>query len=356
MIETGTTSILSASSYGVQRVLWSFSSDFRSDHPGAYSPVHGSDLHLDGLVASVAGLSLADGSAQGTMETDPVDAPAFDWLVPWWNADTAGRGSIEIFLQVETAAGWSAWYSMGQWSQAATSRSGGDETAKVETDTLLLASKANRFKLKVALSAGKGAAGTVIVRRLGVISRDRSATRPTTRSYLLQESSNKVPCRSQMVEAADIRGRICSPTCAAMALQLLGIGLPTSFVAADCYDFGAKIYGNWPFNVASLWRLGARARLDFFPTMETAAGELFAGRLLIASIRFAEGQLGGAPITKTNGHLVLVTGLRKDESGAFFVLVNDPAASGPKEVRRRYNLAEFEKAWTGVAYVVEGKR
>ena len=159
-----------------------------------------------------------------------------------------------------------------------------------------------------------------------------------------------------MLESAEIRGRICSPTCAAMVLQSIGIDLPTAFVAADCYDGGAKIYGNWPFNVASLWRLGAIARLDFFPGMEMALAELSKGHLLIASIKFAEGCLRGAPISKTSGHLVLIVGLDKDEKGAFRVLVNDPAAARPEEAFRAYDLAEFEKAWTGIAYVIERRR
>ncbi|HWP67872.1 MAG TPA: C39 family peptidase, partial [Rectinemataceae bacterium] len=143
---------------------------------------------------------------------------------------------------------------------------------------------------------------------------------------------------------------------AAMALEYLGFNLPTAFVAADCYDAGAKIFGNWPFNVASLWRLGARTRLDYFANAEMAAAELQAGHLLIASIRFGHGELTDAPISKTNGHLVLITGLARDATGAYRILVNDPAASGESEVKRSYDLAEFEKAWTGVAYVIEGRR
>jgi len=356
MKETRSMIARSSSSYGIQRTLWSFGADSISDSVGAYSPVHGAEARFDGLVIEEAGLTLAKGSPKGAMETEPMEASEFDWMVPWWNADTACGGYLEIFLQVETSIGWSRWYSLGQWSRSPASFSDGDDTGKVETDTLLLATKSRRFKVKAELSAGTGGAGAVIVKRMGVISRDRARACQPARSYFLQECVAKAPPRSQMVEATDIRDRICSPTCAAMALQSFGIDLPTTFVAADCYDAGAKIYGNWPFNVASLWRLGAVARLDFFPNMEMAVGDLSAGHLLIASIKFADGQLAGAPISKTSGHLVLIVGLRRNEMGSFHVLVNDPAAASPAEVSRRYDLAEFEKAWTGIAYVIEGKR
>lgn len=356
MSETDDTSILSSSSYGVMRILWSFGTDPWSDLKGSYSPVHDVRLRLDGLIASPEGLQLAPGSPFGTMETDPIGAPAFDWLLPWWNADTAGEGAVEVFLQVESGAKWSRWYAMGRWSRIAASASCADETARVETDTLILAAKSERYRVKMELSAGEEKNGAAIVKRMGVVTRDRSIARTPARPYLLQEKANKVPCRSQMTEAAEIRGRICSPTCGAMALQHFGVHLPTAFVAADCYDAGAKIYGNWPFNVASLWRLGLRAKLDFFPSIEMIVSELSAGRIIIASVKFGEGQLSAAPIKKTNGHLVLIAGLQKNESGAFDVLVNDPAAASPAEVPRRYKLAEFENVWTGVGYVIEGKR
>ena len=295
------------------------------------------------------------GPAFGTLELASPELEPFDWLVPWWNVDIAGDASIELFLAVETQASWSRWYPMGLWSHAPSSFSCSDGTATVETDTLVLSAKASRCRLKVEVSLGSGGTGSVVIRRLGILARERGIARAQARPGFLKESHLAAPSRSQMVEAADIRGRICSPTCGAMALERLGLNYPTAFVAADCYDRGAGIYGNWPFNVASLWRLGGDARLDFFPSMEAASVLLQAGNLIIASIRFGEGMLRGSPIGKTNGHLVLLTGLERDESGAWRVLVNDPAAADPSGVHRDYALDEFERAWTGVGYVVKDR-
>ncbi len=289
------------------------------------------------------------------LELESPELDPFDWLVPWWNADIAGDASLELFLAVETKAGWSRWYPMGRWSMTSSSFACSDGTAKVETDTLVLSARAQRFRLKVETSRGAEGTGSVVIRRLGVLTRDRGIPRARPRLEFLAESAIAIPCRSQMAEAREIRGRICSPTCCAMALEWLGLYYPTAFVAADCYDAGAKIYGNWPFNVASLWRLGLRSRLGFFPSMEAASGLLKAGNPIIASIKFGEGQLGGAPIAKTNGHLVLIRGLERDGSGAWRVLVNDPAAADSSSVGRNYALDEFERAWTGLGYVIEGR-
>jgi len=367
MQETGHATMLRSSSCGGSRVIWSFVSGSALDQPASYSSSPAVFGAMDGLVVSDGCLALGKGVRSGYLVTDPVDAEPFNWLVPWWNAETAGSGSLEIFLQVGTGKDgeneheheWSKWYPMGAWLETPRSFSEADGNAKIETDTLILLRKARCFRLKLLLRAGEeGDVGAVVVQRCGVMVRDTENQRSAAHasSLFLEESEITVPGRSQMVEGKDIRGRICSPTCVAMVLEYLGTSLPTAFVAASCYDAGAKIYGNWPFNVASLWKLGAVARLDFFADIEMAATELAAGHLLIASIRFGEGELTGAPIAKTKGHLVLLTGIHRDTAGAFRILVNDPAAPSESEVKRSYDLAEFGNAWTGVAYVIEGSR
>ena len=71
---------------------------------------------------------------------------------------------------------------------------------------------------------------------------------------------------------------------------------------------------------------------------------------LVASIRYAAGELPGAPMLATGGHLVVVTGVDGEA-----VLVNDPAAPYHGTVSRRYPLAAFSRAWfrhRGAVYIV----
>jgi DNA polymerase-3 subunit alpha len=105
MSETDEATILSSSSYGTMRIFWSFGADPWSDLKGSHSPVRDIRLKLDGLIMSPAGLQLAPGSPSGTMETDPIGAPPFDWLLPWWNADTAGEGAVEVILAARNEKG-----------------------------------------------------------------------------------------------------------------------------------------------------------------------------------------------------------------------------------------------------------
>jgi hypothetical protein len=61
----------------------------------------------------------------------------------------------------------------------------------------------------------------------------------------------------------------------------------------------------------------------------------------VASVSFSSGQLSGAPISATNGHLLVIVGFTPSGD----VVVNDPAASTDSGVRRTYDRGQFEDAW-----------
>jgi Peptidase_C39 like family len=77
-----------------------------------------------------------------------------------------------------------------------------------------------------------------------------------------------------------------------------------------------------------------------------------AGIPLVASIAFGRGDLTGAPISASNGHLLVIVGFT--DSGD--VVVNDPAAASRAGVRRTYDRSEFEDSWLpasgGTVYVI----
>jgi hypothetical protein len=71
---------------------------------------------------------------------------------------------------------------------------------------------------------------------------------------------------------------------------------------------------------------------------------------VIASIRYRAGELAGAAVEATSGHLVVLTGI----NGAN-VLVNDPAAPSRREVPRAYALKDLRRVWLeqgGIGYVL----
>ena len=87
-----------------------------------------------------------------------------------------------------------------------------------------------------------------------------------------------------------------------------------------------------------------------FPDWTAAAWCLSRRIPIIASIQYAPGELRGAPMEATTGHLIVLTGY---EEGV--VLANDPAAPTVATVPRRYRRADVTRAWLerrGIGYVL----
>jgi hypothetical protein len=159
-----------------------------------------------------------------------------------------------------------------------------------------------------------------------------------------------VPPESQMEQAANVRHRVCSPTSLAMVLGYWGVKTAVSALAAAALHPGLDLYGVWPAAVHVAGRHGVAGYLLRFPDWAAAAWCLERGIPIIASVRYATGELSGAAVAATEGHLLVLTGRDGDE-----VLVNDPAAATRGEVSRRYPLSEIRSVWldrTGVGYVL----
>jgi hypothetical protein len=118
------------------------------------------------------------------------------------------------------------------------------------------------------------------------------------------------------------------------------------------YDYDYEGTGNWPFNTAYAANLAGHAFVTRLTSLRPAERFIKAGIPLVASIAFGPGELDGAPISSTNGHLVVIVGFTKTGD----VVVNDPAAATNAGVRRTYDRAQFENAWIpksgGTVYVI----
>ena len=159
-----------------------------------------------------------------------------------------------------------------------------------------------------------------------------------------------VPPRSQMDEDAGIRLRICSPTSVAMVLEHYGRRVATAALAAEMLHAGLDRYGVWPAAIRAAGRHGIAGYVLRFPGWAAAAWCLAEGLPVIASVRYAAGELSGAAIAETSGHLLVLTGAAGDR-----ILVNDPAAPGTAGVPRGYARDELLRAWLdrgGIGYVL----
>ena len=291
---------------------------------------------------------------------------AFTQLVASWSATTPRNSWVEVRVKVPGGH----WMVLGRWASSdkhvrRTSVPGqSDAAGRVDVDTWKAASSAASYQLQVRLMRRAGASsaspsvsfvGAMVSRVSGVPA--VSAPGPA-RGVVLP-----VPTYSQMVHRGEFSqygggGEAwCSPTSTAMVLGYFG-RLPSASsyawaghrtdpwvdeVARRTYDAAYEGTGNWPFNTAYAASRGLSAFVTRLRSLAEAESFIAAGIPVITSVSFSSGQLTGAPISSTAGHLLVVVGFTSSGD----VVVNDPAASTASGVRRTYDRAQFERAWLG---------
>jgi hypothetical protein len=317
------------------------------------------------------------------------------WFSPWvkpgfglteliasYNASTPAGTFIEISARGRTGAGsTSSWDSLGRWAShdakfhRMSLGSQRDDLSRVAVDTLVTSSGVTftSWQLRLSLFRRTGTATTPTVTQVAAVASRLPATSPTSPPGSAAGQSLAVPKYSQEIHAGeypqwDGGGEAwCSPTSTSMVLGYWN-RLPTpkqyawvndayrqpwvDYAARYTFAWGYDGTGDWPFNTAYAAQFG----LDSFVTRlrSLREAELFIdeGIPLVASIGFGPGELDGAPISSTNGHLLVIRGFTQSGN----VIVNDPAAQVAKTVRRVYDRGQFENAWLdttgGVVYVI----
>ena len=165
-----------------------------------------------------------------------------------------------------------------------------------------------------------------------------------------------VPGYSQMVYP-DGGSVWCSPTSASMVLAYFnnyaGPCEPRVRAAVDgVFDWIYDGHGNWPFNTAYAAAQGYEGYVARLTSLAKAEEYIAAGVPVIMSIAWRKGDLTGADVDSTNGHLVVLVGF--DAAGN--PIINDPATPANETVRRTYLRSEFEPLWLqssgGTVYLI----
>ena len=272
-----------------------------------------------------------------------------------------------------------SWDTVADWSRTnrpvpRTTYSGqADDLGRVSVDTWYAAGAVTSWQVRVTLMRPKGSSLRCQprARRRRRVGRCLAPPDPTSKPGPGVGTVLPVPAYSQMVHSGHYPqwgggGEAwCSATSTAMVLGYYGISpTPTGITpghvdavvdhtAKMVYDHGYDGTGNWAFNTAYAATLVAG---DSYVTrmrdLREAEDYIAAGVPLVVSIAFGRNQLTGAPISASNGHLLVIVGFEADGD----VVVNDPAGATNAEVRRVYDRAQFERIWIaasgGTAYVI----
>ncbi len=337
--------------------------------------------HPDGLVRRYAA---------GSWTAPPVPAgfPVRE-VVPSWTADTPGDSWLRVELR-----GWhddapvTGWYALAEWAghDHAVRRTSvprqRDAAGAVDTDTLVLATRATGWQVRVTLLRPADSAETPVLRTVGAVASgpdrtadggvagpgpDRTAAGGAAWGTVLD-----VPRYSQRRHAgahpqwAGGGDSWCSPTCTSMVLAYWGAEpAPEHYAWVDppgprpvvvhavrhCYDHAFAGAGNWPFNTAYAGLHGLDAFVTRLRSLTEAEAFVAAGIPLIVSAAFRSGEVPGLDYD-TAGHLVVLVGFTAEGEP----VLNDPYAPDDDGVRRTVARDAFARAWQagsgGVAYVL----
>ncbi|WP_369409545.1 C39 family peptidase [Deinococcus arboris] len=314
------------------------------------TPAAWTGAQFNGVTQTPQGLTV-DGP-EGTILSPTLTALPFDQLLPSWNATLTAHGTCTVDVRVRRTSGdWTRWWTFGTWTPSAERTSLNhqqDEDGRVLTDTLSLQFHAEHFQYRVHLTGQDST-----LRLLAFCTTDHAQQQATVPRLGRPEhwgTELALPQRSQMVHEGG--SGWCSPTCLSMVLHSLGTDHSVPETAAAVFDQAYGGAGNWAFNVAHAGQLGYRAYLTRLLDLQAAEDELARGVAPILSVAWQAGELPGAPVTSSDGHLVVLRGF--DSQGD--PVIHDPAASTDAEVRRVYPRQAFEQAWLGhsggLAYLI----
>ena len=303
--------------------------------------------------------------------TSPEISTAFNYTeaIASWNASTPAGSWIEVQFRAQYGSRWSKWYVLGIWAADDSTirrhsvQSQGDSDGFVAVDTFVSSAKkstTNKFQLKLRLFSANGTA-TPSVRNASVA---YSTSAPKKGSVSAGNPANwntlvDIPECSQMVYSDG--GEVwCSPTSTSMVLGYFSGGgedeasceTRVRAAVAGVYDWIYDGHGNWPFNTAYAATQGYEGYVARFTSLDKAEEYVKAGVPVVMSIAWGKGDLTGASIESTNGHLFVLVGF--DSSGN--PIVNDPASPDNPSVQRTYLRAELEPLWlqasAGTVYLI----
>ncbi len=286
---------------------------------------------------------------EGNLRSSLDKAPfPFDQVVLSWNiALPEGTGARIELCAVGDGGESTAWYEMARLGKTPLplEKLKKDDNGGIRDDTLFLRKPWERLQYRVTLY-------TVLPHRTPTLrlmavcysdSKSRVAyePQPAPKTHQPWMRSLPVPWRSQLWEEKCISGRICGPTSLAMALEYNGCKMPTADIAADAWDDGNTMFGNWPFLAQAAAKHGFKSWVFACQDYEPIKQEIAAGRPVVLSIRFAKGELTNAPFEATGGHLILCVGMTPNGD----LICNDPGSRRSIFSHQVYRKEEMAKAW-----------
>ncbi|MBV8118186.1 MAG: C39 family peptidase [Candidatus Eremiobacteraeota bacterium] len=260
--------------------------------------------------------------------------PARTGVISWNTYAPSGRLTFRL---LRAGAPATSWFDFGEWhtsGRKSFSAQSDREGVRVDTDIISADQPFDGIELYAAEVDFNLLAFATPVRTIPSL--------PYARSALILD----VPGYTQYIIEGE-RGWS-SPTSVAMVNSYHGIDIGVEETARSVADRAYNGTGNWSFNVAYSGSLGLRAVVAYLQNLDHAQRLIERNIPVIISYSWSDGELPGAPLEHSDGHLAVLCGFTETGDCA----MNDPAAP---LVRAVYPRAAIERIWqrnNGVAYVI----
>jgi len=265
-----------------------------------------------------------------TLRFEPVRGGVISW-------NTFAPSGTLRFRILRAGAPSSAWYDYAEWQTSGRkSFSPQSDRDGVGVDTDVLAAEQPFDGIELAGDA-------IDFNVLAFAAPQRSEpSLPYARGAMILD----VLARSQYVVEGE-RGW-CSAASLSMVNAYHGIDHSVEATARAVLDRAYNGTGNWAFNAAFSGSLGLRAVVAYLQNLDQAARLIECNLPVVISYSWREGELPGAPLPHSDGHLVVLRGFTENGDCA----INDPAAPGVCVVYPRRALEAVWQRNNGAAYVV----
>ncbi|HXH87005.1 MAG TPA: C39 family peptidase [Gaiellaceae bacterium] len=302
----------------------------------------------------------------GEAVSPDIAADPFTEAIPSWNAETPDGSWVETQLSARIAGRWTKYYTAGPWASGTGTVERHSVNLQADTDstfavdTLILNGKkappADAYRVKLRLFSTNGAIPAVRFASVAL-----SGAAPVRATLQPGDAANwntlvDLPEYSQMVYP-DGGNVWCSPTSVSMVLAgwqgYMGPAEPrVRQTVVGVFDWRYDGHGNWPFNTAWAAHEGMEAQVTRFTSFRDVERWVKAGVPVVFSFAWSKGDLTGAAIPSSDGHIAVIVGF----DGAGNPIVNDPAAAADADVRRTYDRTELETLWLqasgGTVYLI----
>jgi hypothetical protein len=269
----------------------------------------------------------------------------FNELLISWNAKRPMQGHYVILCRLLIQDQWSPWLLYAVWGDTH-QYSFHDTTSQAPVQSfqdqveVLEGTRATGFSIRV--EAYGGATLEEFYTLFACASELSSHPLPWSLPSIPQISLS-VPRISQLCLTHPRSQSFCSPTSTTAVIRYLSkTQLQPLQFAKQVYDAGFDIYGHWPFNVAQAFVELGHAWQCFcvrLPHIEWIWESLQLGCPVVISVK---GNLPGANLPYTNGHLIVIKGY--DVNTQQFLCV-DPAFPSDEETEIAYPWRELLEAW-----------